>query len=517
MTGGREIELKFLATATGLETALRIAQLAPLRAAEPRRQVSTYVDTPDFALQKAGFILRLRDTTGGGVTQTIKQEGMSLERGEWEVALDRHDLDLDRAASSPMGKLLANPDLRSRIKPLFTTNVSRRKADITFAHAMIEVAFDEGEILAGEARAPILEIELELKGGRRSGLFAFARKLTRAAPVSLSLISKGERGYQLAAGTWGAPVKMTPPTLGTTMSAAEAFTAIAHGCLRQMMLNAPAFDLGQEIEAVHQTRVAIRRLRAALALFRPIIDDAAYPQLSNDLKWLSDHLGDTRDIDVLLTETLEPALVREPGAPGLTELAAFIATRQASSRKVLREAMNSQRGRKLMLDLLLWVEDGAWRRKAIAAGAEPQSLKDLLDRRLRGSRKKLAALGEHMDTLTEEELHELRIRAKKLRYQAAFFDTLASDGKAARRFNALVNALEQIQESLGAVHDAEATAAFLEDQARTALQQGESHDPLMLFAAGRLAGAHPDREALVARAGKALTKALATKPFWTKL
>ena len=368
--------------------------------------------------------------------------------------------------------------------------------------------------LDGEARALV---ELELKGGRRSGLFAFARKLTRAAPVSLSLISKGERGYQLAAGTWGAPVKMTPPTLGTTMSAAEAFTAIAHGCLRQMMLNAPAFDLGQEIEAVHQTRVAIRRLRAALALFRPIIDDAAYPQLSNDLKWLSDHLGDTRDIDVLLTETLEPALVREPGAPGLTELAAFIATRQASSRKVLREAMNSQRGRKLMLDLLLWVEDGAWRRKAIAAGAEPQSLKDLLDRRLRGSRKKLAALGEHMDTLTEEELHELRIRAKKLRYQAAFFDTLASDGKAARRFNALVNALEQIQESLGAVHDAEATAAFLEDQARTALQQGESHDPLMLFAAGRLAGAHPDREALVARAGKALTKALATKPFWTKL
>ena len=50
-----------------------------------------------------------------------------------------------------------------------------------------------------------------------------------------------------------------------------------------------------------------------------------------------------------------------------------------------------------------------------------------------------------------------------------------------------------------------------------ARRQGKSHNPLVLFAAGRLAGAHPDRAALVARASKALTKALATKPFWTKL
>ena len=80
-----------------------------------------------------------------------------------------------------------------------------------------------------------------------------------------------------------------------------------------------------------------------------------------------------------------------------------------------------------------------------------------------------------------------------------------------------MNALERIQESLGTVHDAEATAAFLEEQARNAVREGESHDPLVLFAAGRLAGAHPDRAALVAQASKALTKALAIKPFWTKL
>ena len=516
MAGGREIELKFLASPAGLEAALQIPLLAPLREAQPREQVSTYFDTPDGALQKAGFILRLREV-GGGVIQTIKQEGASLERGEWETTLDSRDLDLDRAAQTPLAKLLEDDELRARIGPVFTTRFTRRKADVTFAKAVIEVAIDEGEVIAGQARAPILEIELELKSGRRSGLFALGRKLATLAPVSLSLISKGERGYRLAEGVWGDPVKMTPPPIHAKMSAAEAFAAIAHGCLRQMMLNAPAFDNGQEVEAVHQTRVALRRLRAALALFRPLITDASYPRLAADLKWLSDHLGATRDIDVLLSETVQPAIAREPDAPGLAELAAFIGTRQAASRLVLRDAMTSARNRKLMLNLLLWVEDGPWRRKALPPGEEPENLRSLLARRLRGSRKKLAAQGESLQALPEEDLHNLRIRAKKLRYQAAFFDALATEGKAAKRYRCFVNALERIQESLGTVHDAEATAAFLEEQARNAVREGESHNPLVLFAAGRLAGAHPDRDALVARASKALTKALATKPFWTKL
>ena len=516
MPAGHEVELKFLASPDGMEAALKTAPFASLRTAQARLQVSTYFDTPDGALQKAGFILRLREV-GSGVIQTVKQDGSGLERGEWEEALDTHALDLDRAAQTPLGKLLADEDLRSRIGPMFTTRVNRRKAEVTFARATVEVAFDEGEIIAGEGRSPIMEIELELKHGPRRGLFSLAHKLMRVAPVSLSLISKGERGYRLAGGVWRAPVKMSPPPLDAKMSAAEAFSAIAHGCLRQIMLNASAFDNGQEIEAVHQTRVAIRRLRAALALFRPVVADEVCPGIAAELKWLSDHLGATRDIDVLLTETIQPAMAREPDAPGLAELAAFIATRQTASRQILREAMTSVRGRKLMLDLLLWVEDGPWRRKALAPGAEPESLKDLLARRLRGSRKKLAALGENLKTLPEAQMHEVRIRAKKLRYQAAYFDTLASEGKAARRFRTFVDSLERIQETLGMVHDAEATAAFLEEQARTAVQRGESHDPLVLFAAGRLAGAHPDRDALVARADKALARAMATKPFWTKL
>ena len=122
-----------------------------------------------------------------------------------------------------------------------------------------------------------------------------------------------------------------------------------------------------------------------------------------------------------------------------------------------------------------------------------------------------------MDELSGPELHEVRIRAKKLRYQSAFFASLAAHGKISKRFKTLLAALEEIQETLGSVHDAEATASFLESEARAAVRSGAHKDPLLLFAAGRLAGAHPDRDRLVRRAMSAMRTAVETKPFWKKL
>ena len=138
MAGGREIELKFLASPAGLAAALGLSEFAPLREVEAREQVSTYFDTPDGALQKAGFILRLREV-GGAFIQTVKEEGASIERGEWEETLDTPDLDFDRAAQTPLGKILADEDLRARIGPMFTTRFTRRKAEVTFSRAVIEV------------------------------------------------------------------------------------------------------------------------------------------------------------------------------------------------------------------------------------------------------------------------------------------------------------------------------------------------------------------------------------------
>ena len=547
MAGGREIEFKFLATPDELATIINAGALAPLRNAPAPLQISTYFDTPERTLQAAGFILRLRETADGRRIQTVKQDGAGLSRGEWEWDIGGDTPDFALAAQTPLGAILDH-DLCARTTAIFTTRVNRRKADIVFTVAKVEVALDEGEIIAGTDRAPIVEVEFELKSGRRRGLFALVRKMSRKTPLQLSLISKGERGFRIAAGLWGHPVKMLSPRLDPDMDVRDAFSAIVYNCLRQIMLNAPAFESGHVVEAVHQSRVAVRRLRAAFTLFRPICEDSRFAAIAKDLKWISDLLGQARDIDVLLTETVDPALASGERIPGLTELAGIIGQRQGNAHGELLRGLHSVRYRRLITELLLWIEDGPWRHGRLKpaeqaeadpvpandpeaqgdletltgsarapAGGETEKLKDFLARRLRSGRRKLARVSVDMGSLPEEELHQVRIRAKKLRYQAAFFASLANGPKSAKRFARFLDALEEVQETLGSVHDSEATAALLESEASSAARKGGQHDPLILFAAGRLAGAHPNRKKLVDRAVEALRTAVETKPFWKKL
>ena len=552
MAGGRDIDFRFLATPEELTTVLEETALAPLRAAAPQLEVSTYFDTPDRDIERAGFVLRLRHTAEGRIFQTIEPDRPGLASGEMEGVgcsweLDRNAPDFEQAARSPLGDVL-NEAVRARVAPIFTTSLNRRVALITFTVARIEVRLDEGEIAAGDMRAPILDMSFEMKSGRRRGLLAFVRKMSRRTPLQVSLIGIAERGLRLAAGGWGLPVKMAPPRLDPDMEARDAFAIIARNCLRQVMLNAPAFESGEVVEAVHQTRVAIRRLRAAMTLFRPLITDARSPRIAKDLKWISDLLGAARDIDVLLTETIQPALASEERIPGLADLAEIITQKQALAHRELAVGLKSVRQRRLITELLLWVEDGDWREarnpaeqsgadepdvagddplqaeapesvpQDVAAAPGPdEKLKAFLARRLRAGRRKLARLGANMESLPEEELHQLRIRAKKLRYQAAFFTSLAQGPKTGKRYARFVEALEEVQEMLGHVHDSEATAALLEAEASAATRKGSQRDPLMLFAAGRLAGAHPNRHKLVQRAIEALRKAIEVKPFWKTL
>jgi len=70
------------------------------------------------------------------------------------------------------------------------------------------------------------------------------------------------------------------------------------------MLNRPALESSDRVEAVHQGRVSIRRLRAGLQLFEPLVCDEAYQRLDDALKWLSHLFGDARDLDVFQEATL---------------------------------------------------------------------------------------------------------------------------------------------------------------------------------------------------------------------
>jgi triphosphatase len=110
-------------------------------------------------------------------------------------------------------------------------------------------------------------------------------------------MAKSERGYRLLDPVQGS-VKAEPVELDRQMSPITAFKAIAYSCLRHFRLNETIFATRQNAAALHQTRVALRRLRSACSLFKPIIRDTEATRLQDELKWLASVLGEARNIDV---------------------------------------------------------------------------------------------------------------------------------------------------------------------------------------------------------------------------
>jgi triphosphatase len=139
---GLEIELAFSLT----DEAARRLLAEPVHRASPIDMSAVYFDTPDLALREAGYALRVR-REGERWVQTLKSGSAGgLVRGEFERPLNQGILDLSLLATAGLPrKLLAR---LSDLRPVFETHVRRRQKLVTFGEAEIEVALDEGEVVA---------------------------------------------------------------------------------------------------------------------------------------------------------------------------------------------------------------------------------------------------------------------------------------------------------------------------------------------------------------------------------
>jgi inorganic triphosphatase YgiF len=361
-----------------------------LARARRRRLISTYFDTPDKMLWRHGVSLRVRRTEDGRV-QTLKQETPSLvERGEWEHETDQDEPDIAAIEKRALGSWFSKRRLRGHVEPQFTVDVERASITVERDHARIEAALDEGVIEADGRTNAVRELELELKEGENGALYDLARILSQQAPVYLSFISKAERGFLFDEGEWGRSVKATRPKLTARIRCGEAFAAICRSCLHDFMLNMQALETTDRIEAVHRGRVALRRLRAALQLFEPVVGDDAFQHLDDELKWLSHLFGEARDLDVFQESTFLPAAENASNL-GATELADHTGAKRDAAHDAVNAAVKSERVRLLLVDLVRWIEDGSWRRNE-ATGAE-KPLKAFALPALRKRRKKLVKKG----------------------------------------------------------------------------------------------------------------------------
>jgi triphosphatase len=516
MSSPEELELKLEVPAGSLSG---LGNLPTLRTQPAATQtvVSIYYDTDKQKLRKNGFLLRVR-RIGDRLVQTIKAvRGSQLfERDEWEDEIADESPDLRLARDTALEPLVSRK-LWGRLKPVFETRVRRKTFCVCDSHRAIEIAVDRGRIDTGEHAQPLCEIELELKRGAKAALLDLAREVVDALPARLSVKSKAERGFALLDGTETTALKAAPVELRPDMHAGDGLRVIGRSCLRQVADNAPALE-ASDPEGVHQMRVGLRRLRAAMSLFRDLLTDAQSAALKRELKWLTKELAPARELEVLVQGVVVPVRQRHTRLSGLSDMSQALGRQRADALGRARAAVRSLRFRRLLLDIAGWIEIGQW--------ASPQD--DLLRGRieipittfaaaaLQRSWRKLRKKGKVLRALDARGRHKLRVQGKKLRYASEFFATLFQGGKAAKHQKPFLSKLKALQTSLGDLNDIVVhedlirANVHLDDRART-----RRSDPTSAFAAGFLTGHEDARfEAAIDDAARAYAALIRTKPFW---
>lgn len=270
--------------------------------------------------------------------------------------------------------------------------------------------------------------------------------------------------------------------LSKQMSVADAFAQIAASCLEDFGRAASALRSRHDAEDVHQSRIAIRRLRAAFSIFKLALRDPEFEHLSTELRELARALGEVRNLDIVLDHVEIPGL--------RTELIA----KRAASRQRLVDLLFSKRMDDTLRRLENWSVSGPWRNTPRGDFDVAQPVEgfatDVLKRRF----KQLKKRGRHLAAMSEDERHRFRIRVKKLRYGSEFFGPLYGRSEKLRRF---LMRMERLQDHLGYLADAITAERILGPLVA---------DPGLIR--------HPKREKKeIARAGEAFEKLVAIQPF----
>jgi inorganic triphosphatase YgiF len=509
----KEIEIKLALTPANLPD---LKEIPLLRTVKPTPkgapQVSVYFDTNDQKLRKKGLMLRVR-REGRHHTQTIKATANTgdFARDEWEAEIAGNEPDFDHANGTALEPLLTKK-LRRRLKPVFETRVRRTVYPLVANAHAIALTVDQGTIDTGTRSQSLCEIELELMRGSAADLFDVARELTQALPARLAVKSKSERGYEILDRQQGLPVKAASIDLHPGMSAREAFKTIGLACLKQAINNEPALIRGDP-EGVHQMRVGLRRLRAAMSLFAALLRDPQTAAIKNELKWLAGELGPARELEVLVSRVVAPMKRQRRRWRGMPSLSHEFAERRDAALARAQAAVQSARSRALTLDVAAWLEAGLWRNPqddlVRDRGDVPIEMFALeqLARRWRKVRKK----GRILARFDARSRHKLRIQTKKLRYAAEFFATLFTAKRALKRRKQFLPALERLQDGLGDLND----IAVHEKRIAAVGVRRRRSNPSRVFAAGLLTGREDARvDPAMTAATEAYADLAEVKPFW---
>jgi CHAD domain-containing protein len=321
-------------------------------------------------------------------------------------------------------------------------------------------------------------------------------------------LSKADRGYELLGTAMPEPVKAHRIALAPEVTAGTALEAILRGCLGHLMANEPATVERQEVEGLHQMRVALRRLRTVFTVFDKAAASPPLAPLVEEARWLSRCLGEARDLDVFKDEILVPVAkaFADDLAFGLLAEAAERARALAWTEALT--AVSSARYTAFVLDLAAIIEENGLR----GADAETRALftepaRAFAGRALEALLDECVKLGKKLPDLEWPDCHRLRRRLKRLRYGAEFFLSLyppEGTGRTIRR-------LARLQNTFGALNDA-ATAKRIVDML---INKNPNGLETLAWAGGIVVGWHQHTARAMRKEGaKCWAELSRTEPFW---
>ena len=390
------------------------------------------------------------------------------------------------------------------LAPLAAFSGKRRSQRLLIGDAVVALHLIQGHLRAVAAEREVARVILS---GPAPAVLDLARRLAAALPLLPPQQSLGAEALSLATGLAPTPRRRGAPDTSEAASAEACFT-MAIGHLLEVALHyAPIARAGLDIEGVHQLRVAIRRLRSVLKVFRPITGCKQARALDRALKEMLGLLGPARDWDVFLAGIGADMAALLPEDKRLKSLLHAAEARRQAAYGALAEALDGPGWRVTMASGIAFLLEKSWRAGAVDGrlgllDGPPQDFAALvLDKRWRG----LLEAGAEIETLPAEALHELRLDAKRLRYAAEVFAPVFPR-KAARRFQRRLAAL---QEELGRSNDAAVAKALMQALAR---EQDEGRAWAIGVVEGWcLARSVMDRDGVL----KAWKKLSAKESFWS--
>jgi len=313
----------------------------------------------------------------------------------------------------------------------------------------VKAVLVKGLLRTPSTEAPVARLSLT---GPQAAVLATMRALAEDLPLLPPRAALAEEARALARSQAPAPRRLGAPLLDPALGTEDALV-LALGHLTEVLLwHAPAAEAGRTPEGVHQMRVAMRRLRSVLRVFRPACDGPSLRGFDARLRQLASLLGPARDWDVWLGglgAEIEAALPEEPRIAAL--LRAARQTRDAAY-AALRPALQGPALRRIAWEAVALAEIRPWRAEgdADAAARRDAPIEAFAAGVLAKRWRRIEAAGEDIRGLPDAEFHALRIEAKRMRYAAELFAPLWSR-KRVRRF---LDRLAEVQEAFGLANDA---------------------------------------------------------------